>query len=433
MKRITTPLAIATATLAPWPRLSHLLALALLTGLGACGGGGGGDSPASVAVAAENAAVQVAAQTQQQALVSLGQQLFNDPKLSTPAGTACASCHQAASGFSSLHGSTLGVAAGSLPTSLGLRSPSQAAYSAAIPRFGFVTSPQGTLIPAGGQFWDGRADTLAAQALLPLLNPLEMNNADQATVVSKVAAAPYASLFTRVFGAAALSNTNQAFNQIGQAIQAFEQSAALQAFTSKYDAMVQGKAVFSAAEQNGMALFQSPANGCAACHRMNPASSTPQNSPFTNHIYVVEGIPRNPQIPRNADASFFDLGLCGPERSAPVAPVGVQIADYCGAFQVPSLRNVALRPALMHNGFFRSLTDVVNFYSTRNSDPQRWYGPSGIPNDLPAQYQANLETRRPPFNHRSSNGPLLTAAQVSDVVAFLNTLTDGFLAASTSP
>ena len=407
-----------------WPRWANGLAPALLALLVACGGGSGGT--AATDATAQATAEQAAAQVQQQTLAALGQQLFTDPNLSNPPGTACVACHQAATGFSNLHGASIGVAQGSLPTSLGLRSPSQAAYSAAIPKFSFITDPQGAQIPAGGQFWDGRADTLAEQALLPLLNPLEMNNPDQASVVSKVAAAPYARQFSAVFGAAALSNTTQAFQQIGQAIQAFEQSATFQAFSSKYDAMVQGKAVFTAAEQNGMALFQNPANGCAGCHRMNPASSRPQDSPFTNHLYFVEGVPRNPQIPRNADASFFDLGLCGPERTPPVAPVGVRITDYCGAFQVPSLRNAALRPALMHNGAFTSLAQVVDFYSTRNSNPQHWYGPSGIPNDLPAQYQANLETRKPPFNRRAAAGPLLSAAQASDLVAFLRTLSDGY-------
>jgi cytochrome c peroxidase len=415
--------------------VARLAILGLLAGLAACGGGGGGgaDGASADPLAAANAAAQTAALTNPPSLVALGQLLFNDTNLSTPAGTSCASCHQAATGFSSLHGSRLGVAMGSLPTSVGLRAPNQAAYSASIPKFGFVTNPQGAQVPAGGQFWDGRADTLAEQALLPLLNPVEMNNADQASVVSKVAAASYARQFTDVFGPAALSNTTQAFHQIGQAIQAFEQSATFQAFSSKYDAMIQGKAVFSASEQNGLALFQNPVNGCAACHRMDPANSDPKASPFTNHIYVVEGIPRNKLIPSNAVETFFDLGLCGPERTPPVAPVGVRISDFCGAFQVPGLRNVALRPALMHNGFFANLTDVVNFYSTRNSDPQRWYGTSGIANDLPAQYLANLETKRPPFNRRASAGPLLTPAQVSDLVAFMNTLSDGYTVASTSP
>jgi cytochrome c peroxidase len=401
--------------------LAGLLSSLLVAGLYGCGGGGGGAAVATIDSAATQ---QLAAQTSLQAL---GQALFNDPNLSTPPGTACVSCHQPASGFSSLNGSTLGVARGSLATAFGLRAPSQAAYSSETPRFAFVTGPQGNLVPSGGQFWDGRADSLAQQAVLPLLNPLEMNNPDAASVVAKVAAANYAAQFTAVFGAAALSNPTQALGQIGQAIQAFESAGAFDAFSSKYDAVIQGNASFTAAEQNGLALFQNPRNGCAACHRLNPASSNPRDSLFTNHLYVVEGIPRNTRIPANANASFFDLGLCGPERSTPLLPAGVNASDLCGAFQVPSLRNVGKRPALMHNGFFNNLSDVVSFYATRNSDPQRWYGASGIPNDLPAQYQANLETRRPPFNHPAGNGPLLNATQISELVAFMNTLSDGYL------
>ncbi len=401
--------------------------VAALLGLCGCGGGGGGSdtgAAATVNAEAQQAAALAATQT---SLRALGQALFNDTNLSTPPGTACASCHQAVSGFSSLNGSTLGVARGSLPTSIGLRAPSQAAYSSENPRFGFVTTPQGNLIPAGGQFWDGRADTLAQQALLPFMNPLEMNNADATTLVSKVAAAGYARQFTALFGAAALSNPTQALAQIGQAIQAFESAGSFDAFSSKYDAVVLGKASFTAAEQSGLALFQNPRVGCAGCHRLNPGSGNPRDSLFTNHNYTVEGIPRNTRIPANAVAGFFDLGLCGPERTPPVLPAGVTASSLCGAFQVPSLRNAGKRPALMHNGFFSNLTDVVSFYATRNTDPQRWYGAAAIPNDLPAQYQANLETRKPPFNNPANAGPVLSPAQVADVVAFLNTLNDGFL------
>ena len=81
----------------------------------------------------------------------------------------------------------------------------------------------------------------------------------------------------------------------------------------------------------------------------------------------------------------------------------------------------------MHNGFFTQLSDVVSFYSTRNSNPQHWYGPTGIPNDLPAEYQGNLETKRAPFNRPASAGPLFTDAQISVLVTFLGTLSDGYL------
>jgi cytochrome c peroxidase len=179
-----------------------------------------------------------------------------------------------------------------------------------------------------------------------------------------------------------------------------------------------------------MALFQDPARAnCAGCHLMNPTSGKPEDSLFSEFTYYATGIPRNNAIPRNADPAFFDLGLCGPERTAPSVPAGVSIENFCGKFRMPTLRNVAERPAWMHNGFFSgNLADVVRFYSTRNSNPQRWYGPSGVPNDLPAQYRGNIETTKAPFNRSPTAGPLLTEPEVDDIVAFLRTLSDGFRA-----
>ena len=424
---------------------ASLIAASLLA-LAGCGGGDSGSVASSTALASagEHQLVRTVAPAPAPTPVpapvaippgltpiqALGQALFNDTNLSQPKGVACVSCHSPAQGFSDLNGSTLGVAKGSLPTSFGLRNPSQAAYSASIPAFAFVPAkaPATGVVPVGGQFWDGRADTLAAQALLPLLNPVEMNNASAAAVVNTVAQASYATLFKQVFGANVFANAGVAFNDIGLALQAFESGASFQAFSSKFDAVVSGKASFTAAEQRGLALFLDPNGGnCAGCHHVNPASSQPSDSPFTDNSYVVEGIPRNTLIPSNASATFYDLGLCGPERTPPTPPAGVNINHFCGAFRVPTLRNVALRGHYMHNGFFTQLSDVVSFYSTRNSNPQHWYGPTGIPNDLPAEYQGNLETKRAPFNRPASAGPLFTNAQISDLVTFLGTLSDGYL------
>jgi cytochrome c peroxidase len=306
------------------------------------------------------------------------------------------------------------------------------AYMAFVPPLSFVTAKDETEA-VGGHFWDGRADTLEQQALGPLLNPLEMNNPSRKAVVDKIAASPYAVQFRRVFGAAIFNNTDAAFVQIGTAIAAFERSAPLQSFSSKYDAVVHGTATLTPTEARGLALFQSPAKGnCAACHAMNPSSTKPQDNLFTDFKYYATGIPRNAAIPRNADASFFDLGLCGPERTAPVLPTsvtpGTSIDNFCGKFRMPSLRNVAERPAFMHNGFFNNLTAVVRFYATRNSNPQRWYGSTGLPNDLPARYLGNVETTKAPFNRGAALGPALSDAEINDIVAFLHTLSDGFVA-----
>ena len=400
------------------------LASALLA-LSACGGGGTAADTAAPAVATAPVVPQQALTGRAQ----LGQLIFTDPNLSEPRGTACVACHQANQGFAGNHGSRIGVALGSTPGALGLRNAMTNSYMGTIPALTFVTT-NGETEALGGHFWDGRADTLALQALGPLLNPLEMNNPTRQAVIDKIQTSPYAALFRAEFGQNVFANTDTAFTQIGVAIAAFE-TAALQPFSSKYDAVVRGRATLTAPEARGMALFQDPNRAnCAGCHLMNPGSGKPEDSLFSEFTYYATGVPRNTAIPRNANPGFYDLGLCGPERVAPALPAdvapGVTIDHFCGKFRMPTLRNVAERPAFMHNGFFNNLADVVRFYSTRNSNPQRWYGPTGIPNDLPAQYRANLETTKAPFNRTAAQGPVLTEAEIADMVAFLRTLSDGF-------
>lgn len=421
-----------------WNLLQAASAAALLALLSGCGGGGSASAvDAPIAVAADTTTVQADAAPPPPAPVltddraRLGQQIFTDPNLSEPRGTACVACHQPNQGFAGNNGSRIGVARGSLPTSLGLRNSMTNSYQGFIPAFGFQTE-DGETEAIGGHFWDGRVDTMAQQALGPFLNPLEMNNPSRRAVVDKIAASRYAPLFRQQFGTNIFNDTDAAFTQIGVAIEAFER-AALQPFSSKFDAMVRGQATFTPAEARGMALFMDPNRAnCAGCHVMDPTTGKPEDSLFTEFTYYANGIPRNTAIPRNADPAFFDLGLCGPERTTLTLPAdvvpGTTVSNFCGKFKMPTLRNVAERPAYMHNGFFNNLADVVRFYSTRNTNPQRWYGPSGVPNDLPAQYRGNIESVKAPFNRAPTAGPLLTEPEVNDVVAFLRTLSDGFRA-----
>jgi cytochrome c peroxidase len=265
-----------------------------------------------------------------------------------------------------------------------------------------------------------------------------MNNPNAEAVVRKVAASRYANQMRAVFGASIFNTPDLAFQAIGQAIAAFESSRQLQLFSSKYDQFVQGKLSLSPAESNGMKLFMDPLRGnCASCHVMNPASGKPEDSLFADFAFYATGIPRNPAIPDNANPSFFDLGLCGPKRTRPAlsanVPANVSVEKYCGTFRIVSLRNVAERQAFMHNGVFKSLREVVSFYATRNSNPKRWYGPAGVPNDLPLAYVGNILNDRVPFNRPASAGPALSESEIDDVVAFLQTLSDGFVANPQAP
>jgi len=361
-------------------------------------------------------------------LENLGSQIFKDQALSEPRGTSCNDCHLASSGFASNNGSRIGVAQGSTPQSIGGRNAMSNAYTSFTPKFQFRVTAE-DVDPVGGFFWDGRADTAELQALGPLLNKLEMNNKDAASVIRKIAAAPYAQLFKDEFGSQIFNTPTLAFQKIGVAIAAFERSSALQPFSSKYDQFIQGKTKFTPQESNGMKVFMDVNKGnCASCHLMNPNSSKPSDSLFTDFAFYATGIPRNMAIPRNANPSFFDLGLCGPDRTKPAltsnVPANISIEKFCGTFRMTSLRNTAERKAWMHNGFFKDLRDVVSFYATRNSDPKRWYGPKATPNDLPNAYVGNIINDRVPFNRPASVGPALTEREIDDVVAFLKTLSD---------
>lgn len=356
------------------------------------------------------------------ARVALGRRIFFDARLSEPAGTSCASCHDPARAFSGNHGSRLGVPLGSRPDLVGVRNTPSALYAAYIPRLFFYQDDDGLApIPFGGLFADGRVDSLRELARQPLLDAREMHNRSPAQVLRKLRGAPYATALRREFGARALDDEAAAFAALGAAMEAFLQSREMAPFSSRYDAWVQGKATLDAQELRGLKLFKDPDKGnCASCHKFNETSSNPARSLFTDFGFDAIAAPRNRAIPANRDPRRFDTGLCAtaadrgwPERTA-----------WCGYFRTPSLRNVAVRQAWMHNGVFSSLRDAVAFYATRGIEPDRWY-PKGRPyDDVPAQYQRNINAATPPYNRRKGMAPALDEAEIDAIVAFLRTLTD---------
>jgi cytochrome c peroxidase len=99
-------------------------------------------------------------------------------------------------------------------------------------------------------------------------------------------------------------------------------------------------------------------------------------------------------------------------------------------YKTPTLRNVATRQTFFHNGVFHTLRDVVEFYNKRDTNPELFYskaqdGSVNIYDDLPAQYQANIDMTVPVVHTRGA-APAMTEQEVDDLVAFLGTLTDGF-------
>ena len=142
-------------------------------------------------------------------------------------------------------------------------------------------------------------------------------------------------------------------------------------------------------------------------------------------------------IPANADPKYFDLGLCGPLRTDHRPGKDRGAAATCGMFKTPVLRNVATRQVFMHNGVFKSLEEVVRFYNTRDTAPDKWYprnarGKVAKFNDLPAKYRANLDEQAPLDQRRAGSAPAMTDQEMKDLIAFLNTLTDGFVPPATA-
>ncbi|KJR96866.1 MAG: hypothetical protein VR65_26695 [Desulfobulbaceae bacterium BRH_c16a] len=348
----------------------------------------------------------------------LGKALFFDPNLSLNSNQSCASCHTPEVGWTGkdpVINELGGVYEGSIPGAFGDRKPPAAAYAGDSPVL-YYNARAGAWV--GGMFWDGRAtgwelgDPLAEQAKGPFLNPKEQAIPDAETLVAKVQDSVYQELFT----AQCQGNSEDLYNCIGRAIAAYERSSEVSPFTSKYDYWLQGKAKMTAQENLGRALFQGKAK-CSACHIIKGKQPL-----FTDFTYDNLGIPKNLQNPATiADPDWADPGLGG----------FLQSADYdeevytveMGKHKVPTLRNVDLRTidgfdivkAYGHNGYFKSLEEIVHFYNTRDVPGAGWNGVS-----WPAPEVAdNVNT--------VEMGDLgLSPREEAALVAFMKTLSDGY-------
>ena len=346
--------------------------------------------------------------------------IFADVSLSASGRQSCASCHRADNAHAPANKLPAQLG-GALQDQQGRRSAPSIDYQSFNTAFRFA--PNGT--PTGGFFWDGRAASLREQAGEPFLTAFEMANASKADVIDKLARATYADEFKRVFGADIFTRPDDAFDRLTLALQQYElEDTDFRPFSSKYDEFLRGNVTLAARELRGLALFNDSTKGnCQSCHPS--ARDTNGSHPlFTDFSFDNLGVPRNPAISGNAEPAHFDLGLC--ERPALAART-----DLCGAFKVPSLRNVALRRVFFHNGRFNSLKDVVTFYVQRDTHPEKWY-PSNADgtvkkfDDLPPAHHANVNTTEAPYNRRPGDTPALSDAEVDDVIAFLQTLSDGY-------
>jgi cytochrome c peroxidase len=357
----------------------------------------------------------------------LGKMLFFDQNLSINGKQSCATCHAPEVGFvgpDSLVNSTTAVYPGALPNHFGNRKPPTAAYGGDSPVM-FFDEAEGLWI--GGMFWDGRAtgwtmgDPLAEQAKGPFLNPVEQALPNAKDLCLRVSKASYAGLFKQVWGQKSLDCTKDVmgvYEKIARSISAYEHSDEVNPFTSKYDYYLKGQASLTAEEAWGLELFNG-AGKCSACH-LSDLGSNGEPPLFTDFTYDNLGIPPNPANPfytmpnriNPLGKAWVDWGLGGFLKSAGYA-ADVYMPEM-GKHKVPTLRNVDLRPypefvkAYGHNGYFKSLEEIVHFYNTR--DVVFWPAPE-VPETINTEELGDLG---------------LTAQEEAAIVAFMKTLSDGY-------
>jgi cytochrome c peroxidase len=370
----------------------------------------------------------------------LGERIFFDENLSLNRNQSCASCHGPNVGFTgplseiNAHGA---VYPGSVPRRFGNRRPPTAAYATVSPVLHREVE-EGEVLFVGGNFWDGRAtgeklgNPAADQAQGPFTNPLEQALGSPAIVVRRVCNGPYGRLFRIVSGEALCrpDHQEQAFNKIALAVAAYENSPEVNSFTSRFDAVLAGRAEFTPREKRGLDLFKGK-GGCAACHTLDG-----QRPLFTDFTFDNLGVPRNPENPwynmmefNPQGRAWVDEGLGGFLKTRP--DYALYAAENLGKQKVPTLRNVDRRPSpqfvksYMHNGYFKTLEGVVNFYNTRDVKP-------ACPDPFTTEADALARGCWPAPEvaatvNREELGNLgLSRDEERAIVAFLETLNDGF-------
>ena len=393
------------------------------------------------------------------AMAQLGRLIFFDSSLSSSGKLSCASCHSPDRNY---------AAPNDLPVMLGgphLASPGARAvpslkYLERNPSFyigvdldqnenvslaqlaaASVDAPRAqktaaqpskaaaNMVPQGGMFWDGRASTLQDQAMFPLLDAREMDGGNIATVTKKLRNAPYADRMLQLFGPLVFNDPRLTVSEALFAVARYQiEDVSFHPYTSKFDDWLEGKARFTPSERRGYTLFNDTAKAnCGGCHVDQPSR---EGLPplFTDHQYEALGVPRNGALSVNRDSAYFDLGICGPYRTDMAAET-----QYCGMFTTPTLRNVSTRSVFFHNGVYKTLQQVLDFYDFRDTEPQKIYPRSADGtvrkyDDVPKRYWSNVDVTDPPFDRKAGDQPAMTQQDEDDIIAFLNTLNDGYQA-----
>ncbi len=376
----------------------------------------------------------------------LGKKLFFDINLSIQRNQSCESCHslspvkvptelrsgqfimqdQPAPGFVDPGNIQSGsaVSSGSRLRTFGSLNAPSISYASFSPEFYW----NGELF-IGGQFWNGRATDLVAQAKEPFLNPGEMAMLSEWSVIQLLQENKlYKRLFRKVSGIRLnrVTETNtvaisKTFNAVAEAIAAFKRTPFFNRFNSKFDYEAAGITQYNASEQRGTDLFDGEAQ-CDLCHTSEGIAGDNTPALLTDFSYDNLGVPANPLIPGNPKA---DVGLLGNPNLSAVRGEDTPSDDVEGRHKVMSLRNVQLTPPYMHNVVFSTLGEVVHFYNTRDVLPA-CKQPSDITNSgfgKTCWPEGEFHATR---NTEELGNLGLSDQDEADLVAYLKTFTDNY-------
>ena len=275
----------------------------------------------------------------------LGKKLFYETRLSRNNTVSCGFCHIQSAAFTH-HGHNISHG---IDDRLGKRNSQTLANLAWSTSF----------------FWDGGVFDLDLQPIVPITNPVEMDES-VSSVLEKIRQVPeYPALFRNAFGSDEI-NTERMLKALSQFM------VMLVSDQSKYDVVMSGKLAFTADEERGYALFQ---NNCAGCHK-EPL--------FTDNSFRNNGI----AIGANNDEGRYAVTLQEEDRYK---------------FKVPSLRNLRYTAPYMHDGRFLTLERVMKHYTE---------GVQDTPNPDPL------------LHRNGGSGIALTNAEQQEIIAFLKTLND---------
>ena len=276
------------------------------------------------------------------AKIELGRQLYFDPRLSADGTISCSSCHDPDEGFAkhTQFGVGIGGQEGGRNSSVG---------------YNRILSDE--------QFWDGRADSLEAQAIGPIANPIEMGNTHEACVETLRKIPGYKKQFQKIFGRLDIDAVGQALASFERAIVTgpapFDYYERLRPFEALDPQDVQSEPELKAKYDEALADAQA--------HPMSDSAKRGRELFFTDKANCTAC-----HVGANlTDEKYHNLGV-GMERQQPDIgreEVTKDPKDH-GAFKPPTIRNVALSPPYMHDGSQKTLAEVVE-----------WYAKGGHPND----------------------------------------------------